>query len=100
MKFEPGKWGWKIYFVNENVGYVSLESFNRGAVLKATDGGTTWTCHPINNPQGNANLEGVGFITEDRLDNMDKRKRLWESFRVSTPKPSSFTLTPHTQLRL
>jgi photosystem II stability/assembly factor-like uncharacterized protein len=26
----------------------------------------TWTRHPINDPQGNANLEGVGFITEDR----------------------------------
>ena len=66
LTFEPGEWGWKIYFVNENVGYVSLESFNRGAVLKTTDGGKTWTRHPINDPQGNANLEGVGFITEDR----------------------------------
>ena len=66
LTFEPGEWGWKIYFVNQNVGYVSLESFNRGAVLKTTDGGQTWIRLPINDPQGNVNLEGVGFITEDR----------------------------------
>lgn len=66
LSFEPGEWGWKICFVNPRVGYVSLESFDRGAVLKTTDGGATWERHPINDPQGNANLEGVGFITEQR----------------------------------
>ena len=66
LTFEPGEWGWKIYFVNENVGYVSLESFDRGAILKTTDGGLTWTRYAINDAQGNANLEGIGFITEDR----------------------------------
>jgi FlgD Ig-like domain len=66
LTFQPGEWGWKICFVNDNVGYVSLESFSRGAVLKTTDGGKTWTRHPINDQQGNVNLEGVGFITEDR----------------------------------
>ena len=25
---QPGEWGWKICFVNDNVGYVSLESFS------------------------------------------------------------------------
>ena len=65
LDFEPGEWGWKIYFVNNLVGYVSLESFNRGAVLKTTDGGRSWIRLPINDPQGNANLEGIGFITED-----------------------------------
>jgi photosystem II stability/assembly factor-like uncharacterized protein len=66
LAFQPGEWGWKICFVNDNVGFVSLESFNRGAVLKTTDGGKTWTRHPINDQQNNANLEGVGFITEER----------------------------------
>ncbi len=66
LEFEPGEWGWKINFVNNMVGYISLESFDRGAVLKTTDGGKTWTRLPINDQQGNANLEGVGFITEDR----------------------------------
>lgn len=36
-----GVWGWKIFFVNEQVGYVSLENFNAKAVLKTTDGGRT-----------------------------------------------------------
>jgi predicted neuraminidase len=66
LTFQPGEWGWKICFVNDNVGYVSLESFSRGAVLKTTDGGKTWTRHPINDQQGNVNLEEVAFITEDR----------------------------------
>ena len=66
LDFEPGEWGWKIYFVNNQVGYVSLESFDRGAILKTIDSGQTWTRYTINDSQGNANLEGVGFITEDR----------------------------------
>jgi photosystem II stability/assembly factor-like uncharacterized protein len=66
LTFQPGEWGWKICFVNNNVGYISLESFNRGAVLKTTDGGKTWIRHPINDQQHNVNLQGVGFITEDR----------------------------------
>ncbi|MGH3908762.1 MAG: YCF48-related protein [Pseudonocardiaceae bacterium] len=59
-----GEWGWKIQFLDERIGYVSLESFTRGAILKTTDGGDTWTRIEINDPQGNANLEGVGFIDE------------------------------------
>jgi hypothetical protein len=59
-----GEWGWKIQFLNDQVGYVALESFVRGAILKTTDGGDSWTRIDINDPQGNANLEGVGFINE------------------------------------
>ena len=66
LDFEAGEWGWKIYFVNAQVGYVSLEAFFRAAVLKTEDGGMTWTRLPVNDQQGNANLEGVGFITEKR----------------------------------
>ncbi|MGQ0717120.1 MAG: YCF48-related protein [Pseudonocardiales bacterium] len=61
----PGEWGWKIQFLDDRVGYVALESFVRGAVLKTTDGGESWTRIGINDPQGNANLEGVGFIDEN-----------------------------------
>jgi photosystem II stability/assembly factor-like uncharacterized protein len=60
-----GEWGWKIFFVNESIGYVSLENFSAGAVLKTTDGGQTWTRQPINDQQHNANLEGVGFVDAD-----------------------------------
>ncbi len=59
-----GEWGWKIQFLDDRVGYVALESFVRGAILKTTDGGDSWTRIDINDPQGNVNLEGVGFIDE------------------------------------
>jgi hypothetical protein len=41
---------------------VALENFKAGAILKTLDGGKTWKRHPINDPQHNANLEGVGFV--------------------------------------
>ncbi len=63
--FPLGEWGWKIQFLNESVGFVSLENFNQGAILKTTDGGKTWTRLRINDPQENVNLEGVGFVDEN-----------------------------------
>ena len=60
-----GEWGWKIHFVDERLGFVALESFERGAILKTVDGGDNWTRIGINDPQGNANLEGVGFVSEN-----------------------------------
>jgi photosystem II stability/assembly factor-like uncharacterized protein len=62
--FPFGEWGWKIQFLNDKVGFVSLENFSDGAILKTTDGGKIWTRIKINDPQGNKNLEGVGFIDE------------------------------------
>ena len=63
-QFPPGEWGWKIQFLNEQIGFVSLENFDEGAILKTSDGGATWVRLPINDEQRNANLEGVGFIDE------------------------------------
>jgi len=57
-----GEWGWKIFFLTDQVGYVSLENFCEGAVLKTIDGGQTWKRLPVNDAQKNANLEGVGFV--------------------------------------
>lgn len=59
-----GEWGWKIQFLDDLVGLVSLQSFQRSAVLKTTDGGKTWKRIEVNDPQHNANLEGVGFVDE------------------------------------
>jgi hypothetical protein len=59
-----GEWGWKLHFIDDRVGYVALESFERGAILKTTDGGDSWTRIDIDDPQGNVNLEGVGFVDE------------------------------------
>lgn len=64
-QFPPGEWGWKIQFLNDQIGFVSLENFNAGAILKTKDGGQTWIRHPVNDPQGNANLEGIGFVDEN-----------------------------------
>ena len=65
-EFPLGEWGWKIQFLNDRVGFVSLENFTQGAILKTTDGGKNWTRLKINDPQGTTNLEGVGFIDEQR----------------------------------
>ena len=43
---------------------MSLENFFDAAILKTTDGGKTFDRLQISDPQGNANLEGVGFIDE------------------------------------
>jgi hypothetical protein len=65
-EFPFGEWGWKIFFLNDQIGFVSLENFCEGAVLKTTDGGLTWRRLPVDDPQRNANLEGVGFVDADR----------------------------------
>ena len=64
-EFPLGEWGWKIQFLDERIGFISLENFRAGAILKTTDGGLTWTRKVINDAQGNANLEGIGFIDEN-----------------------------------
>ena len=64
-QFPLGEWGWKIHFVDDHVGFVSLENFSRAAVLKTVDGGQTWTRIEVHDPQGNVNLEGIGFLDEN-----------------------------------
>jgi photosystem II stability/assembly factor-like uncharacterized protein len=63
--FPLGEWGWKIFFLDDQVAFVSLENFLDGAVLKSTDGAKTWTRLRINDRQRNSNLEGVGFISRN-----------------------------------
>lgn len=63
-QFPFGEWGWKIQFLDDRVGFVSLENFTAGAILKTTDGGRTWERKAINDAQRNANLEGIGFVDE------------------------------------
>ena len=59
--FVDGTWGWKIQFLNDSLGYVSLENFTRALLLKTGDGGRTWRKIDV---AGNANLEGIGFLNE------------------------------------
>lgn len=63
-RFPFGEWGWKIQFLNSQIGFVSLENYSQGAILKTSDGGQTWHRLKINDPQGNADLEGIGFVDE------------------------------------
>jgi photosystem II stability/assembly factor-like uncharacterized protein len=65
-EFPFGEWGWKIQFLDEKVGFVSLENFSAAAILKTTDGGQTWTRLKVTDPQRNMNLEGVGFVDGQR----------------------------------
>lgn len=63
-EFPLGEWGWKLFFLNNRIAFVSLENFRDGAILKSVDGGGTWKRLRINDRQRNSNLEGVGFISE------------------------------------
>ncbi|MGI9276262.1 MAG: hypothetical protein ACR2PT_15655, partial [Endozoicomonas sp.] len=66
-EFACGEWGWKIQFINDQFGFVSLENFVSAAILKTTDGGDTWTRHAVQDSCGtviNKDLEGIGFINE------------------------------------
>lgn len=64
IKFPNGEWGWKIQFLNAQLGFVSLENSNGAAILKTVDGGQTWKRIEVTDPRHNADLEGVGFINE------------------------------------
>jgi hypothetical protein len=55
----------KIHSLNKDVGFISLENFAQAAILKTVDGGQTWTRVKAEDPQGNANLEGIGFLDEN-----------------------------------
>ncbi len=64
--YDCGEWGWKIQFLNDQVGFVSLENFTSAAILKTLDGGESWTRLPILDSAGisiNEDLEGVGFVS-------------------------------------
>jgi photosystem II stability/assembly factor-like uncharacterized protein len=57
--FPEGTWGWKIQFLDDRVGFVSLENMTQAFILKTTDGGKTWAKFPVTE---NANIEGIGFL--------------------------------------
>lgn len=65
VDLQKGEWGWKIQFLDSRIGFVSFEAFDWGAIAKTRDGGSTWERLDVNDPQANANLEGIGFIDEN-----------------------------------
>ena len=64
IAFPSGEWGWKIQFLNPQIGFVSLENPEGAAILKTADGGQTWKRIEVNDPQKQSDLEGVGFVNE------------------------------------
>lgn len=58
-QFVEGTWGWKIQFLNDQLGFVSLENMTQAFILKTEDGGKTWSKFSV---PGNANIEGIGFL--------------------------------------
>lgn len=66
IEFPLGEWGWKIQFLDDNVGFISTENFDEAAILKTNDGGESWERLAVEDQQGNKNLEGIGFLDENR----------------------------------
>ncbi|WDE00964.1 hypothetical protein [Thalassomonas actiniarum] len=67
--FPCGEWGWKIQFINDKFGFISLENFAGAAILKTSDGGKSWRRHAVQDSCGNiinTDLEGIGFINENQ----------------------------------
>lgn len=56
-----GEWCWKIFFLTDQIGFVSVENYTAASVLKTVDGGFTWQEFTVSN---NADIEGVGFVDE------------------------------------
>jgi photosystem II stability/assembly factor-like uncharacterized protein len=56
-----GEWAWKVFFPSRRVGYVAVESYDRGLVLKTENGGKSWKELAV---EGNRGLQGIGFISE------------------------------------
>jgi photosystem II stability/assembly factor-like uncharacterized protein len=58
-----GERAWKIQFVDEQVGYVSIEGTSpEGAALRTADGGRTWQRRLV---APGVSFEGVGFVNPD-----------------------------------
>ncbi|HMG74030.1 MAG TPA: hypothetical protein VK582_11065, partial [Pyrinomonadaceae bacterium] len=68
--FQSGEWGWKIQFLNETHGFISLENFRNASILVTNNGGKSWVRKHVarnqkpSSPAINNDLEGIGFINE------------------------------------
>ena len=67
-KWPASEWCWKMYFLNDRSGYISIESPLRNAFLKTTDGGASWNRFefPTELSDGTvvSSRQGVGFISD------------------------------------
>ncbi|MEM7103705.1 MAG: YCF48-related protein [Bacteroidota bacterium] len=57
---------WKLQFINEMVGFASIEEFEPSPqYFKTIDGGQTWVLKDINTPNSSGTMQGIGFLNED-----------------------------------
>lgn len=61
-----GERAWKIQFLDENIGYVSIEELTPDPqYLRTIDGGATWTQHTITPSIPTGTVQGIGFLNEN-----------------------------------
>jgi hypothetical protein len=56
------EWCWKIFFLTDQIGFVTVESLTSATVLKTVDAGNSWQAFPV---PGNTDIQGVGFVDEN-----------------------------------
>jgi len=67
-----GRYAWKVFFVDDSVGFVSISNYagardRKAFILATTDAGRTWEPLPIRGAVSyTTNLRGVGFVRDGR----------------------------------
>ncbi|HOP44995.1 MAG TPA: YCF48-related protein [Flavobacteriales bacterium] len=62
-----GERAWKIQFLNDSVGFASIEELSPDPqYLKTTDGGLSWTLQVVSPSIPTGTVQGVGFLTEEQ----------------------------------
>jgi photosystem II stability/assembly factor-like uncharacterized protein len=70
---------WKLFFVNLQVGYASIESVDGVfRIAKTTDGGDTWQL--ITGPSGLFDIQGIGFDTPSHGWASPREESLFETY--------------------
>lgn len=59
------EYAWKLFFVNDSIGFASIESFGAPThIVKTTDAGHSWTEYEVSTAY--LDIQGIGFIDPDR----------------------------------
>jgi photosystem II stability/assembly factor-like uncharacterized protein len=56
------EWCWKIFFLDDDIGFVTVENYAAASVLKTIDGGATWQEYDV---PGVTDIQAVGFVDEN-----------------------------------
>lgn len=59
------EYAWKLFFVNDSIGFASIESFGAPTyIVKTTDAGHSWTEYEVS--PAYLDIQGIGFIDQNR----------------------------------